>query len=88
MKVGFFLFPQLFFVDNLKIFSRIFPKYPNENANSPFIGGDVFFMDDKIDVNMVVAPSLECLSDAEFEALCTALFFEIEKIVNSEGENK
>ena len=48
----------------------------------------MFFMDDKFDVNMVVAPSLECLSDAEFEALCTALFFEIEKLVDSEGENK
>ena len=45
-------------------------------------------MDDKIDVNMVVAPSLDCLSDAEFEALCTVLFFEIDKIVNNEEENK
>lgn len=45
-------------------------------------------MDDKIDVNMVVAPSLECLSKAEFDALCTALFFEIEKIINDEGEDR
>lgn len=45
-------------------------------------------MDDKIDVNIIVAPSLECLSEAEFNALCTALFFEIEKIVNNEENNK
>lgn len=43
-------------------------------------------MDEKIDVNMIVSPSLECLSDAEFDALCTALFFETEKIISSEDK--
>ena len=44
-------------------------------------------MDDKIETKIIGKPSVESLSEGEFDALCTALFFEIEKIISTEGKD-